>query len=280
MGTLYVVATPIGNLNDMTPRAVEVLKNVNLILCEDTRHSLGLLNYFNIKNRLMAYHKFNEKEKVNEIISYLKSGDDIALITDAGSPCISDPGYILVNEARKEGVNVIGVGGISAVITALSVSGLNTDSFSFYGFFPRENKEKDEFIKNIESTKTNLAVIYESPKRIIKTLEYIYEKLGSVLVSVSKDLTKIHEVNYFGRIENVLEELRNFDKADVGEYVIIIELEVKEEKKENDISTEALLIDTMVKNNVTMKEAIDILNRNSKISKKDIYNASLNLKKL
>ena len=160
MGTLYVVATPIGNLNDMTPRAVEVLKNVNLILCEDTRHSLGLLNYFNIKNRLMAYHKFNEKEKVNEIISYLKSGDDIALITDAGSPCISDPGYILVNEARKEGVNVIGVGGISAVITALSVSGLNTDSFSFYGFFPRENKEKDEFIKNIESTKSNLAVIY------------------------------------------------------------------------------------------------------------------------
>lgn len=279
MGILYVVATPIGNLSDMTPRALDTLNNVDIILCEDTRHSLKLLNYFNINKKLISYHKFNEKEKTVSIIEDLKNGKNIALITDAGTPCISDPGYILVKEAKENNISVIGVGGISAVITALSVSGLNTDSFAFYGFFPRENKEKEEFVKNIKNTPTNLVVFYESPKRIIKTLEYVYEKLGDTNVSISKDLTKIHETNYFGSLEKVIKELKDFEKSDLGEYAIVIEVKHEEEKKD-DISIEAKLIDVIVKENVSMKEAIDILNKNSNYSKKDIYNASLRIKNL
>lgn len=280
MGILYVVATPIGNLSDITKRALDTLNNVDIILCEDTRHSLKLLNYFNINKKLIAYHKFNEREKTSSIIKDLKDGKNIALITDAGTPCISDPGYILVKDAKENGISVIGVGGISAVITALSVSGLNTDSFAFYGFFPRENKEKEQFIKNIKSSCTNLVVFYESPKRIINTLEYIYEKLGSMNVSISKDLTKIHETNYFGSLEKVIKELKDFEKSDLGEYAIVIEVKHEEEKKEEDISIEAKLIDVIIKENVSMKEAIDILNKNSNYSKKDIYNASLRIKNL
>lgn len=279
MGILYVVATPIGNLNDMTPRAIDTLKSVDLILCEDTRHSLKLLNHFEIKNKLMSYHKFNEKEKSSYLIEELKKGKNIALITDAGTPCISDPGYILVNLAKNNNIEVIGVGGISAVITALSVSGLNTDSFAFYGFFPRENKDKEELIKKIILATTNLFVIYESPKRVINTLNYLYQKLGNIKVSISCDLTKIHESNYFGDIKSVIEKLNNFDKSDLGEYTIIGEV-IKQKEEKEDICIESQLVDIIIKNNVTMKEAIDILNKNSNYSKKDIYNASLNLKKL
>ena len=280
MGTLYVVATPIGNLSDMTPRAIETLKKVDLILCEDTRHSLKLLNYFAIKKKLVAYHKFNEKEKTRAIVDELKKGKDIALITDAGTPCISDPGYILINILKEEGIDVVGVGGISAVVTALSVSGLNTDSFAFYGFFPRENKVREELLNKISVGVVNLVVFYESPKRIIATLNYLYQKLGEVKVSISKDLTKIHESNYFGYISDVIEKLNNFDKADLGEYTIIIELNKKEEEHLEEVSIEARLVDIIIKENVSMKEAIEILNRGSNYSKKDIYNASLRLKKL
>ena len=142
MGILYVVATPIGNLGDISKRALDTLKGVDMILCEDTRHSLKLLNYYEIKKPLFPYHKFNEQEKVSSYINQIKDGKNVALITDAGTPCISDPGYIIVKRAREEGLEVIGVGGISAIITALSVSGLDTKSFAFNGFFPRESKDK------------------------------------------------------------------------------------------------------------------------------------------
>lgn len=281
MGILYVVATPIGNLDDITKRALDVLSSVDIILCEDTRRSLKLLNYYNIKKKLVAYHKFNEKEKVDGIINNLKDGLNIAIITDAGTPCISDPGYILVNKAREEGIDVIGVGGISALVTALSISGLNTDSFSFYGFFPREKKDKDKMINNIINSSVNLVVFYEAPKRIINTLKYLYDNLGNIKVSILKDLTKIHETNYFGFIKDIILDLENFDKTTLGEYTVILEVpkKEKENKSNDDISIEALLVDIIVKKNVSMKEAITILSENSNYSKNDIYNASLNIKK-
>lgn len=278
MGTLYVVATPIGNLNDMTKRAIKTLKEVDMILCEDTRTSLKLLNHFDIKNKLVSYHKFNEQEKTNSIIKDLKENKNIALISDAGTPCISDPGYILVKKAREESINVIGVGGISAVITSLSISGLNSDKFTFQGFFPRETKDKNKLIKELETSNINTHIFYESPKRIIKTLEYIKDNLGNIKISVSRELTKLHEKTYQGDITKVLEELKNDEKSTLGEYTFIIE---KQEKKEeqNIISIEALLIDKIIKNNISLKEAISTLNKeNDNLSKKDIYNASLNLK--
>lgn len=280
MGTLYVVATPIGNLNDMTLRAIDTLKEVSYILCEDTRTSLKLLDHFDIKNKLVSYHKFNEMEKVDRIINDLKSGLDIALISDAGTPCISDPGNILVKRARQEDIKVLGVGGISALVTALSVCGVNTDKFTFYGFFPRETKDKNKLVKKIESSFVNTFVFYESPKRIVKTLEFLFLKLGNVKVSVFKELTKIHEKNYYGLINDVILSLKEDDKTSLGEYTFIIEKEGRILEK-SDIFVEALLVNEMIKENLSLRDATNKLNNDlDDVSKKDIYNAGLNLKKL
>ena len=280
MGTLYVVATPIGNLNDMTLRAIDTLKEVSYILCEDTRTSLKLLDHFDIKNKLVSYHKFNEMEKVDRIINDLKSGLNIALISDAGTPCISDPGNILVKRARQEDIKVLGVGGISALVTALSVCGVNTDKFTFYGFFPRETKDKNKLVKEIENSFVNTFVFYESPKRIVNTLEFLSLKLGNVKVSVFKELTKIHEKNYYGLINDVILRLKEDDKTSLGEYTFIIEKEGRILEK-NDISVEALLVNEMIKENIGLRDATNKLNNDlDDVSKKDIYNAGLNLKKL
>ena len=280
MGTLYVVATPIGNLNDMTFRAVDTLKEVSYILCEDTRTSLKLLDHFDIKNKLVSYHKFNEMEKVDRIINDLKSGLDIALISDAGTPCISDPGNILVKRARQEDIKVLGVGGISALVTALSVCGVNTDKFTFYGFFPRETKDKNKLVKEIENSFVNTFVFYESPKRIVETLEFLSLKLGNVKVSVFKELTKIHEKNYYGLINDVILSLKEDDKTSLGEYTFIIEKEGRILEK-SDIFVEALLVNEMIKENLSLRDATNKLNNDlDDVSKKDIYNAGLNLKKL
>lgn len=280
MGTLYVVATPIGNLNDMTLRAIDTLKEVSYILCEDTRTSLKLLDHFDIKNKLVSYHKFNEMEKVDRIINDLKSGLDIALISDAGTPCISDPGNILVKRARQEDIKVLGVGGISALVTALSVCGVNTDKFTFYGFFPRETKDKNKLVKEIESSFVNTFVFYESPKRIVKTLEFLSLKLGNVKVSVFKELTKIHEKNYYGLINDVILSLKEDDKTSLGEYTFIIEKEGRILEK-SDIFVEALLVNEMIKENLSLRDATNKLNNDlDDVSKKEIYNAGLNLKKI
>lgn len=280
MGTLYVVATPIGNLNDMTLRAISTLKEVSYILCEDTRTSLKLLDHFDIKNKLVSYHKFNEMEKVDKIINDLKNGLDVALISDAGTPCISDPGNILVKRARQEDIKVLGVGGISALVTALSVSGVNTDKFTFYGFFPRETKDKNKLIKEIESSFVNTFVFYESPKRIVKTLEFLSLKLGNVKVSLFKELTKLHEKNYYGLINDVILSLKDDEKTSLGEYTFILEKEGRILEK-NEMSIEALLVNEMIKENLSLKDATNKLNNDlDDISKKDIYNAGLNLKRL
>lgn len=278
MGNLYIVGTPIGNLKDISERALETLKEVDLILCEDTRTSLKLLKHFNIEKKLSSYHKFNEKQKTGSIIELLKKGSNIALISDAGMPCISDPGYILVKQARQSKINVIGIGGISASITALSISGIESDSFTFYGFFPRETKDKNKLIKEIKNSNIKTYIFYESPKRIIKTLEYINENLGNIKISVSKELTKLNEKTYFGDIKEVLNELTQDEKSSLGEYTFIIN---KKENKQEEInySLEALLIDEIIKNNISLKEAVEKLNKKlDNYSKKEIYNASLKLK--
>ena len=281
MGNLYVVATPIGNLSDMTERAIKTLKEVDYILCEDTRTSLKLLNHFDIKNKLVSYHKFNEQDRSSSIIKDLKEGKNIAIISDAGTPCINDPGEYLVGKAREEQIPVFGIGGISAVITALSISGLNTTSFTYYGFFPREKKDQNKLIEEIKDSNIKTYVFYESPKRIIKTLEILEKELPNIKVSISKELTKLHEKNYYGDITKVLKKLKNDEKAQAGEYTFIIEKQEEKNKEEQNISIESKLIDIIVKENITLKEAVDKLNKENKdISKKEIYNASLNLKNI
>lgn len=278
MGTLFIVATPIGNLNDFSKRAVETLKECDLMLVEDTRQTIKLLNFFEIKKKMVSYHKFNEKERTMEIINDLKNGKNIALVSDAGTPCISDPGYILVKEARENNIKVIGIPGCSAVITALSVGGLDTSSFSFYGFVPTENKAKKQLFNEIKTSKVKTKVIYESPKRIIKTLSELSIDIPECVVSICSELTKIHEKCIYGKIDEVIKKMKDDPNSSKGEYVILIENE-PEIKKENDISLEAMIVDEMINKNCSIKEAINNINKNTdNISKKDIYNASLNLK--
>ena len=280
MGNLYVVATPIGNLNDLSPRAIKTLKESDLILVEDTRQTIKLLNHFDIKTKMVSYHKFNEIKRTSEIIEDLKNGKNISLVSDAGTPCISDPGYILVRKARESGINVIGIPGASAVITALSIGGLDTSNFTFYGFVPTENKLKKELFYDIKNSNVKTKVVYESPKRVLKLLEELKKEIPGCVVNVCSELTKVHESCIYGKIEDVYEKMIE-NKDDIkGEYVILIGNDKIKEESEK-ISLEALIIDVVVKNNCSIKDAIDILNKQNKdISKKDIYNASLNLKKI
>lgn len=281
MGTLYVVATPIGNLSDITLRAIDILNNVNIIACEDTRQTLKLLNHYNIKKKLVAYHKFNEKEKSPSLINDLKNGLNVAIVTDAGTPCISDPGYVLVKFAHENNIEVIAIPGASASVSALSVSGLDTKEFTFLGFLPTDNTKFNEKIELIKESKTNTFVIYESPKRIVKLFSKLILLFPNSKIYIASDLTKIHERGFYGRIEDVYEIIKNDSNIEKGEYVIILEKDNITEKVEEDISYEALIIDTMIKNNCNIKDAINIVcENNKKIKKNDLKDASLNIKKI
>jgi len=279
MGSLYVVATPIGNLSDMSERAIEILNSVDLIACEDTRTSSVLLKHFDINKKTVSYHKFNEIGKSSSLISELLSGKNIALISDAGCPCISDPGVIVVNEAIKNNIEVIGIPGACAFITALMVSGMDTSSFTFYGFLNRENKKITNELEKIKNDSSKLAIIYESPKRVVNTLEKIMMVLDNPCVCICNDLTKKFERKYYGKVSEIIETLKQNEKAELGEYVIIIEKNHSEviEKKE-EISKEALIVDEMIKNKCTMKDAIKIVSEKYHFPKNEVYNSSLNLK--
>ena len=280
MGTLYIVATPIGNIQDITIRAIEILKNVDIILCEDTRTSSHLLNSLEIKNKLISYHKFNELERSKEIINDLKNGKDIAIITDAGTPCISDPGSILIHEAINNKIEVYSIPGPSALITALTLSGLTISNFAFYGFLERKKSLQKKQLLEIYQNDINLVVFYESPKRILETLENIQEVMNNPDIIVLNDLTKKFERKYYGNTLNVLKELKNNENYELGEYIIIVSKHRVENTQEK-ISPEALLIDKLVKEQCTMKEAINLLSKEqSDYSKNELYQASLKLKKI
>ena len=192
-GTLFIVATPIGNLDDITFRAVETLKSVDLVLAEDTRHSQKILNHFNIKTPISAFHDYNERGKCNTVVDKLKRGDSIALISDAGTPLISDPGYILVSVAKKNSVNVVPIPGPSALIAALSASGIPSDSFSFFGFLPSKQNARIKTLKMFASRPETI-IVYESPKRISATLTDMLFVFGKDCeVCLAKEITKTFE---------------------------------------------------------------------------------------
>ena len=216
-GTLYIVATPIGNLKDITKRSLEVLKNVDLIAAEDTRITKRLLNHFDIKNNLISYNDYNENKKYQYLLDVLKSNKDIAIVSDAGTPCISDPGYRIVNAANLLGFSVVTIPGASSVIAALSISGLPSDSFYFEGFLPKKKgrTKRLNYLKELDCT----VIIFESPKRLLKTLNDILSILGNRVVSLCKELTKLHENVKLGYLDNIIQEL---DAGIKGEYVVLI----------------------------------------------------------
>ena len=218
-GVLYVVATPIGNLGDMTRRAVEVLGLVDVIASEDTRVTQRLLTHFDIENRCVSYHDKNEQYRSEELVNSLIDGNSVALVSDAGTPCISDPGYRIVNLAKQSGIEVVSVPGPSAVTAALSISGLPTDHFFFEGFLPKKKgrQTRFKFLKSLEAS----VVVYESPMRIIKTLNDISTFMGDIrIVSVCREITKKFEETFMGTIGDAITYFSQ--KNPKGEFVIVI----------------------------------------------------------
>ena len=216
-GSLYIVSTPIGNLKDITKRSLEVLSDVDLIAAEDTRVTKRLLNHFDIKNNLISYNNYNENKKYEYLLDVLKSNKDVAVVSDAGTPCISDPGYKIVNAANILGFNVLTVPGPNSAIAALSISGLPCDAFYFQGFLPKKKgrTKRLNYLKELDCT----IIIFESPKRLLKTLNDISFVLGNRVVSLCKELTKLHENIIFGYLDNVIKEL---DTQIKGEYIILV----------------------------------------------------------
>lgn len=282
MSKLYIVPTPIGNLSDMTDRAVETLRESDFILAEDTRHSQKLLNHFDIKKHLVSYHKYNEKSRSEEIIDeILRDDKNVALVTDAGTPCISDPGYELVKRAREAGIEVIGLAGASAVTVALSVAGIDTYQFAFYGFLPRKKSELDEALKKVKGNEIKTFVLYESPKRIINLIENIKEHMPNADMCVCKELTKLHENTFYGGIDFVLEQLNNHEDVERGEYVIVGYNNDYEEKEENsaEVSLHGILFDKLIHKDYSLKEAVSEITEEGLASKNEAYKASLEIKK-
>ncbi|MCL2089094.1 MAG: 16S rRNA (cytidine(1402)-2'-O)-methyltransferase [Oscillospiraceae bacterium] len=279
-GKLYIVSTPIGNMEDITHRAELILEKADIIAAEDTRRAKNLLGMLGIKNKTVSNHKFNERSQSEFLISMLLEGKDVAIVSDAGTPCISDPGYIIVREASAAGIEVVGVCGASAVTTALSVSGYNITSFAFYGFFPRANKEIREIMDRIKNSGIYVSVFFESPMRIENTLAEFAERFPDGEICLCNDISKLHERIYRGRPQEVLEEIRSNPNSQKGEYTIVIQTkpESEEQTDTEPQSLEAALIDYAIKNGVSIKKAVQALHEQQKIPKKELYSAAVNLK--
>ncbi len=220
-GLLYVVATPIGNLEDITLRALRILAEVSLIACEDTRQTRKLLTHFKINTPLTSYYRGREVGRAAQIITALKAGRDVALVSDAGVPCISDPGYILVREARLAGIRVVPIPGPSALTTAISMAGMVAESFLFCGFLPPRSNERRKTLRSLAS-ESALLIFYESPHRLLKTLRDCLDSLGDRPAALCKELTKIYEHYQRGRLTEIIAALCDLPRIR-GEYVLLIE---------------------------------------------------------
>ncbi len=220
IGTLNIVATPIGNLEDITLRALRVLEEVDYIACEDTRHTRKLLTHFKIKSKLLSYYKGKEVGKSAEIIKYLLTGSHVALVSDAGVPCISDPGYILVQKAREQGIKVCTVPGPSALTSAISIAGLPAESFLFSGFLPSKKNDRLKRLREL-ATESPLLVFYESPHRLLRSLTDCLSVLGDRPAAVCKELTKIYEGCQRGSLAELVDYFKGLSKVK-GEYVVLI----------------------------------------------------------
>lgn len=272
-GTLYLCATPIGNLEDITLRVIRTLKEVDLIAAEDTRHSIKLLNHYEIKTPMTSYHEYNKVEKAKYLVEQLKAGTNIALITDAGTPGISDPGEDLVKQAHEAGITVTSLPGASAMVTALTLSGLPTRRFCFEAFLPQEKKDRQRILSELKSD-TRTILLYEAPHRLIKTLQELYEAFGNRNISIIKELTKKHETI----IRTTLAEaaLAYLEEEVRGEYVLAIEgkstAEIEAEKR---CQWSRLTIKEHMEHYLLQgydkKEAMKAVAKDRGVSKREIY---------
>ena len=272
-GKLYLCATPIGNLEDITYRVVRILGEVDLIAAEDTRNSIKLLNHFEIKTPMTSYHEYNKIEKGKKLVEKLQSGVDIALITDAGTPGISDPGEELVKMCYDAGIEVTSLPGAAACITALTLSGLSTRRFAFEAFLPADKKEKQAILKELEN-ETRTIVMYEAPHRLVKTLQELLDNLGNRRLTVCRELTKKHETAFVSTLE---EALRYYESNEPkGECVLVIEGKSREELRREEVSKwEEMSIEEHMEyytsQGIDKKEAMKLVAKDRGIGKRDVY---------
>ena len=278
-GTLYLCATPIGNLEDMTFRVIRTLKEVDLIAAEDTRNSIKLLNHFEIKTPMTSYHEYNKIEKGQKLVDKLLEGQNIALITDAGTPGISDPGEELVRIALEEGIHVTSLPGAAACITALTMSGQPTRRFAFEAFLPPEKKERRQIIDGLKF-ETRTIVIYEAPHRIAKTLKELSDSLGDRNVTICRELTKKHETFFKTNLSDAASHYEENEAK--GECIIVIEglsceeLKIQEQQRWQDMSIDEHL-KMYMEDGVPKKEAAKMVARDRGMSKRDIYEYTIDL---
>ena len=269
---LYIVSTPIGNLLDVSQRAIETLRKSDFILCEDTRVSKILLTKFDIKSNLISYHKFNEKKNLNKIIKLLKSGSLISLISDAGTPSISDPGCVLINECLKNDINVSPVPGPSAVSSAVSVSGFS-DKFYFYGFLPEKNKLLNSDLLTLSKLNCSI-VFFISSKKFNKTIPILKKYFNGRKILICKEMTKFYEEFFREEIDN----LKRFESGLKGELTIVIsEMKILKNVSQKLSESDKDLIRKTI-NKLSIKEIVNLVTKNNEISKKEIYNYCLELK--
>lgn len=273
-GTLYVVSTPIGNLGDITFRALEVLKGVDLIACEDTRTTGKLLARYTITRPLVSYHEHNEKEKAEELLTALLQGKSIALVTDAGTPGVSDPGYRLIKLASERVVTIVPIPGPSAALSALSVSGLPTSGFAFFGFPPRTAKSLGEYLERIMAYPETL-IFYESPKRTAKTLRVMLDVLGDRNIALCRELTKLYEETLRGKISDVLESLGKRGELK-GEVTLIVE-GASSARKEPDAEAIDGRLKTCRDEGMSLKESVRLVSDETGYSKSKTYKRALSV---
>ena len=273
-GVLYIVATPIGNLEDISKRAINILSSVDLCAAEDTKKSRVLFNAHNIKTKITSYEKFSESSKLKYLIEVLKSGKSIALISDAGTPLISDPGYLLVKKAHKEKIKVIPIPGPSSLISALSVSGLPLDKFIFHGFVPRQKAAQTEFIKKILSN-LETSVFFESKTRILPFLERLFEIDPNRNIFVAREMTKLYETFYKGKVYEILDLFKLNQDSIKGEFVLVIEGKNKQETKDF-LNEEQIQILHILEKGMKKKDVANLASKSFGINKKLIYNLIVN----
>lgn len=283
-GTLYIVATPIGNSRDMSPRGRQILEEADLIAAEDTRRSMVLLNKLGVRGKLVSNHKYNEHGKARYFISALQQGQDVAVITDAGTPCVSDPGNELIRAAVEAGIRVVGVPGCCAAVNALAISGFDLRSFGFLGFFPRERAERRKLLERLRRGDTRTFALYESPKRILDLVDFLIEEGARCRLCLCNDMTKLHEMTFRGTPEEVKAQLLAKGNYEKGEYALVLEIDEDYvfHKVEHTVSPEAMLVDAMVAGDLDAKEAVAavLADENNSYSKNELKAAALRLKKL
>ena len=267
---LYIVSTPIGNLDDITLRALTVLKNSDIILCEDTRRSIKLLSHFKIKKKLVSYHKFNEKKQLTNIIKYFNEGKILSLISDAGTPLLSDPGRLLVNECIEKGIQVIPVPGVSSITSALSISGFK-DQFLFYGFLPKTKNDLEKVLTDL-SEKEYTQVFFVPSKKINFYIEYFKKSFSGRKILIAKEISKVHETFF----RDDIDKLKIFKNPIKGELTIVI----SEKNKQRETFDEKKIVNKIKKylKNYSLKDTVQLILETEKIGKKKVYNLCLKVK--